>query len=64
MSDQTSTPPALDDQFCYAIYSAGMAIQRVYTPFLDQLGLTYPQYSFSTSSGRKTGRQSARSLKD
>ena len=44
MSDQTSTPPALDDQLCYAIYSAGMAIQRVYKPFLDQLGLTYPQY--------------------
>lgn len=44
MSDQTSTPPALDDQLCYAIYSAGMAIQRIYKPFLDQLGLTYPQY--------------------
>lgn len=44
MSDKTSTPPALDDQLCYAIYSAGIAIQRVYKPFLDQLGLTYPQY--------------------
>jgi DNA-binding MarR family transcriptional regulator len=44
VSDQTSTPPALDDQLCYALYSAGMAIQRVYKPFLDQLGLTYPQY--------------------
>jgi DNA-binding MarR family transcriptional regulator len=34
----------LDEQLCYAIYSAGMAIQRVYKPLLDQLGLTYPQY--------------------
>lgn len=37
-------PPALDDQLCYAIYSAGMAIQRAYKPLLDELGLTYPQY--------------------
>lgn len=34
----------LDDQLCYAIYSAGMAIQRAYKPLLDTLGLTYPQY--------------------
>lgn len=39
-----SLPAALDDQLCYAIYSAGMAIQRVYKPLLDELGLTYPQY--------------------
>lgn len=39
------TPPvALDDQLCYAIYSAGIAIQRLYKPYLDELGLTYPQY--------------------
>ena len=34
----------LDDQLCYAIYSAGIAIQRAYKPLLDTLGLTYPQY--------------------
>jgi DNA-binding MarR family transcriptional regulator len=34
----------LDDQLCYALYSASMAIQRVYKPLLDELGLTYPQY--------------------
>ena len=45
MSSQAGNPPvALDDQLCYAIYSAGMAIQRLYKPFLDELGLTYPQY--------------------
>lgn len=40
----TTRPPPLDDQLCYAIYSAGMAIQRAYKPLLDGLGLTYPQY--------------------
>lgn len=44
MNDRPGNPPALDDQLCYAIYSAGIAIQRVYKPFLDELGLTYPQY--------------------
>lgn len=39
-----NNPVPLDDQVCYAIYSAGMAIQRVYKPLLDRLGLTYPQY--------------------
>lgn len=37
-------PVPLEDHLCYAIYSAGMAIQRTYKPWLDQLGLTYPQY--------------------
>ncbi|TIL29757.1 MarR family transcriptional regulator [Mesorhizobium sp.] len=39
-----NNPLPLDDQLCYAIYSAGIAIQRVYKPLLDDLGLTYPQY--------------------
>ena len=34
----------LDDQLCFAIYSAGIAINRVYRPLLDQLEITYPQY--------------------
>ncbi len=37
-------PVPLDDQLCYAIYSAGIAIQRLYKTLLDDLGLTYPQY--------------------
>ena len=37
-------PPPLDDQLCYAVYSAGIAIQRIYKPLLDRMGLTYPQY--------------------
>lgn len=37
-------PLPLEDQLCWAVYSAGIAIQRVYKPLLDRLGLTYPQY--------------------
>jgi DNA-binding MarR family transcriptional regulator len=44
MTDAGRAPLPLDDQLCYAIYSAGIAIQRVYKPLLDGLGLTYPQY--------------------
>ena len=34
----------LDNQICFAVYSAGHAFNRVYKPLLDKLGLTYPQY--------------------
>lgn len=44
MVEKMQGPVDLDDQLCYAIYSAGMAIQRAYKPLLDELGLTYPQY--------------------
>src|SRR5262244_4245764 len=37
-------PLRLDNQICFAIYSAAHAFNRVYKPLLDQLGLTYPQY--------------------
>lgn len=35
---------ALDNQFCFALYSASHAVTKTYKPMLDQLGLTYPQY--------------------
>ncbi|MBB3937828.1 MarR family winged helix-turn-helix transcriptional regulator [Aureimonas phyllosphaerae] len=34
----------LDEQLCFAIYSATHAFNRFYKPKLDRLGLTYPQY--------------------
>ena len=34
----------LDQMVCFAIYSAAHAMNRVYKPLLDELGLTYPQY--------------------
>jgi DNA-binding MarR family transcriptional regulator len=45
MTKGTTTPPVpLEDQLCFSIYSAEIAIQRAYKPLLDGLGLTYPQY--------------------
>lgn len=44
MTDSDIGPVPLEDQLCFAIYSAGLAIQRAYKPLLDELGLTYPQY--------------------
>lgn len=34
----------LTDMLCFALYSATHAMQAVYKPLLDDLGLTYPQY--------------------
>ena len=34
----------LDNQLCFALYSASLAMTRLYKPLLDELGLTYPQY--------------------
>jgi DNA-binding MarR family transcriptional regulator len=37
-------PLRLDNQICFAVYSAAHAFNRVYKPLLERLGLTYPQY--------------------
>ncbi|MCY7371528.1 MAG: MarR family transcriptional regulator [Polaromonas sp.] len=34
----------LDHQLCFALYSASLAMTRLYKPLLETLGLTYPQY--------------------
>ena len=35
---------ALDHQLCFALYSASLAMTKIYKPLLAPLGLTYPQY--------------------
>ncbi len=35
---------ALDNQFCFALYSTSLALTKLYRPILKPLGLTYPQY--------------------
>ncbi len=35
---------ALDMQLCFALYSASLAMTKLYKPLLAPLGLTYPQY--------------------
>lgn len=41
-----SSHPALllDNQLCFALYSASLAMTKAYKPRLSALGLTYPQY--------------------
>jgi DNA-binding MarR family transcriptional regulator len=34
----------LDSQLCFSLYATSMAINRLYKPMLDELGITYPQY--------------------
>ena len=42
----TTPNPALllDNQLCFALYSASLAMTKLYKPLLESLGLTYPQY--------------------
>ncbi len=35
---------ALENQFCFALYSSSLALTKTYKPLLEALGLTYPQY--------------------
>ena len=37
-------PLPLDGQLGFSLYGAFMAVSRTYKPWLDRLGLTYPQY--------------------
>jgi DNA-binding MarR family transcriptional regulator len=34
----------LENQLCFALYSASLAMTKLYKPLLEKLGLTYPQY--------------------
>ncbi len=34
----------LDHQLCFALYSASLAMTKLYKPLLEEVGLTYPQY--------------------
>ena len=51
MSSDTSNKPSkvkasqkLDEQLCFALYSTGLSLNKVYRKLLSSLGLTYPQY--------------------
>lgn len=51
MSSATSNKPPkveasqrLDEQLCFALYSTGLSLNKVYRKLLSRLGLTYPQY--------------------
>lgn len=42
MDENACLPPP--QMLCFALYSAGHAMQAAYKPLLEPLGLTYPQY--------------------
>jgi DNA-binding MarR family transcriptional regulator len=44
LSERVTAPPILDDQLCFALYSASLALTKAYRPILEALDLTYPQY--------------------
>lgn len=46
---------ALDDFLCFAVYSAGLAFNRVYKPLLDRFGLTYSQYLLMVALAARDG---------
>ncbi|MFZ3126375.1 MAG: MarR family transcriptional regulator, partial [Rhodoferax sp.] len=49
MPSKTTPTPAnpallLDNQLCFALYSASLAMTKLYKPLLEAMDLTYPQY--------------------
>ena len=49
MTDEFETIPTdellkLENQLCFPLYACSREVVRRYTPFLDELGLTYTQY--------------------
>jgi DNA-binding MarR family transcriptional regulator len=46
----------LEDQLCFSLYATSMAINRIYKPLLDELGITYPQYLVLSALWEEDGR--------
>lgn len=53
----------LDQQLCFSLYGASMAIGRAYKPLLDALEITYPQYLVLSTLG-EGGAQSVGAIAD
>lgn len=39
-----TSAPRLDEQLCFALYTASATLVRAYRPMLEKIGLTYPQF--------------------
>jgi len=50
--------PGLDSHLCFALYAASNHMTRLFVPFLQKLGVTYPQYLFSLCFGSVARRAS------
>lgn len=57
-------PMPLEQQLCFSLYAATIAINRAYKPLLNRLGLTYPQFlvlqALQEEEDRAVGRVAAR----
>lgn len=42
--DPAGADPGVDDRLCVALHAAARAMDAVYRPLLEDVGLTYPQY--------------------
>jgi len=55
---------ALESQLCFSLYSATIAINRLYKPLLDDLGVTYPQYLVLSTLWEAKGEQTVSAIAD
>ena len=39
-----STDLLLENQLCFPLYAASRLTTKIYTPYLEKMGITYPQY--------------------
>ncbi len=46
----------LDSQLCFSFYSTSIAINRLYKPLLDGMGITYPQFLVLSTLWEEDGR--------
>lgn len=46
----------LESQLCFSLYATTIAINRLYKPMLDSLGITYPQYLVLSALWEEDGR--------
>ena len=44
MIDENVPELYLDNQLCFPLYAASRLTTKIYAPFLEELGITYPQY--------------------
>jgi MarR family transcriptional regulator, organic hydroperoxide resistance regulator len=54
------TVPKLDELACFALYSASRAMTGAYQEYLNELGITYPQYLVMITLWEKDGERVSR----
>lgn len=55
MSGADGKPLPLDAQLCFSLYSTTIAVNRLYKPMLDSMGVTYTQYLVLSSLAERDG---------